>query len=555
MTAEILSGIVKETSNAGHGQKGAIIARYAKALGVSEKTLYREISKAAPSGRSRRSDAGDTSVDDGTLKMIAALMLGSVRGNGKQTMDIPTARQILQAQGVEIPVSDSRLSVLLKEKGLDVASMKADAPCIRMRSLHPNHVHQVDPSLCLLYYSPDGTQHIIRDEEAYKNKPFMEKIKPLKLWRYVLVDHYSGTVCHRYYQTEGENALTLWEFLLYAWGEKENSRAVFHGLPEILVCDKGSANTAGAIANALGSLRVQLIPHTAENPRAKGSVEEGNNLVEKLFESRLRFQPAASVEELNRYAEEWDALFNANMIDGYDSRLTRAGLARTELWLRIRGEELIELPEEAPSLLIRNAEKRVVASDLTVSFNGLYYPVSGMPGIRPKMEICVQPILVSRDRKVLVSYEYGGEKVEDERLPLVMDGAGFRIDAPVFGVDFKRNADTVQDKARKGLQDLLGDGKVPFIESTGGEGIRALDAIVPSDSGAVFQKKGKPLVIEPKPARRFSLVEASAMVRDRIGRFDITMRQMISERYPDGPTAEDIDALCSELQEKETKHA
>ena len=554
MKAE-LGGIINEIRSAGYGRKGELVEKYSKILGVSVKTLYRMLAEASPTGRAKRCDAGESSLDESTLKLIAAMMLNSVRGNGKQTMDIPTARQILLAQGIEIPVSDSRIAVLLKEKGYDIQGMKAAEPCIRMRSLHPNHVHQVDPSLCLLYYSPDGKQHLIRDEEAYKNKPFMQGKEKLKLWRYVMVDHYSGTICHRYYQTEGENMLTLWEFLQYGWGIKENERAVFHGLPEILVCDKGSANTSGAIANALRSLRVTLIPHTVGNARAKGSVEDANNLIEKLFESRLKLQPVSSVEELNEYAEQWDALINANLLEGYDSRLTRAKMARTDLWLKIRPEELVELPGGAASLLMRNAEDRKVDSSLTVSCRNRLYSVAGMVGIRPAMTVKVQPILVSPDNKILVSYMYDGELIEDERLPLEMDEAGFRLDAPVFGVEFKRNADTVQDKARKELKALIGDDGIPFIETTEGRGIRALDAIAPSDDSLVMPKVGRPLKVAPRPARRYSLVEASRFIRDRLGRFDVNIRQMIIDRFPDGPTDEELETICSELMAKETRHA
>lgn len=550
-----LVGIIREIRSAGYGHKGELVEKYSKILGISTKTLYRMLAEASPSGRSRRCDAGESSLDETTLKLIAAMMLNSVRGNGKQTMDIPTARQILQAQGVKIPVGDSRVNALLKEKGYDIQCMKAPEPCVRMRSLHPNHVHQVDPSLCLLYYSPDGKQHLIRDEEAYKNKPFMQGKEKLKLWRYVLVDHYSGTICHRYYQTEGENALTLWEFLLYAWGLKENERAVFHGLPEILVCDKGSANSSSAISNALRSLHVKLIPHSVGNARAKGSVEDANNLIEKLFESRLKLQPVSSVEELNEYAEEWDALINANMLDGYDSRLTRAKMARTDLWMKIRPEDLVELPEGAATLLIKNAEDRKVDSSLAISYGGLLYSVAGMVGIRPAMTVKVQPILVSRDRKVLVSYTYDGEKVEDERLPLEMDDAGFRLDAPVFGIEFKRNADTMQDRRRKELKALIGEDGIPFIEASDGNGIRALDAITQSGDGLIMPRTGKPLQVAPRPARRYSFVEASRFVRDRLGRFDVSIRQMIIDRWPEGPTDDDLESICNELVAQETKHA
>jgi len=39
-------------------------------------------------------------------------------------------------------------------------------------------MHQIDPSLCLIYYTPKG-QAIMRDEEFYKNKPASMDIRSL----------------------------------------------------------------------------------------------------------------------------------------------------------------------------------------------------------------------------------------------------------------------------------------------------------------------------------------------------------------------------------------
>ena len=87
MKAE-LGGIINEIRSAGYGRKGELVEKYSKILGVSVKTLYRMLAEASPTGRAKRCDAGESSLDESTLKLIAAMMLNSVRGNGKQTMDI-----------------------------------------------------------------------------------------------------------------------------------------------------------------------------------------------------------------------------------------------------------------------------------------------------------------------------------------------------------------------------------------------------------------------------------------------------------------------------------
>ena len=71
-----------------------------------------------------------------------------------------------------------------------------------------------------------------------------------------------------------------------------------HGVPFILYTDKGCANTSGLFKNLLERLDVTFIPHATGNSRAKGQVENGNNIVETQFEGRLRFIKIESLEQL-----------------------------------------------------------------------------------------------------------------------------------------------------------------------------------------------------------------------------------------------------------------
>ncbi|MCD2164674.1 hypothetical protein [Comamonas koreensis] len=70
--------------------------------------------------------------------------------------------------------------------------------------------------------------------------------------------------------------------------------------------------TKHAIKSLLASLEVEAITHEAGNSRAKGGVENANNIVETQFESRLRFEPVNSVAELNATAQAWAEAYNAN---------------------------------------------------------------------------------------------------------------------------------------------------------------------------------------------------------------------------------------------------
>ncbi|MCP3704747.1 MAG: transposase family protein, partial [Alteromonas sp.] len=206
--------------------------------------------------------------------------------------------------------SASTVRKLLREQNATARMLNQSTAHVQLRSLYPNHVHQVDPSLCLIYYPPGGkkgrVQRFMSDDEFYKNKPEnLEKIKNLRVWRYVLTDHYSGAVRVRYYESAGETMANLYDFLLWCWGLHNDEKCPMRGLPDILVMDKGSANTAGAVIRALDALSVDVIDHEVGRARAKGQVENANNLVEKLFESRLMFEPVNSVAELNERVIAW----------------------------------------------------------------------------------------------------------------------------------------------------------------------------------------------------------------------------------------------------------
>lgn len=442
-------------------QCGEAVAEFANLHGCSPSTVYRKLKTIGwSSGRRPRSDRGATSQDLTVLNDVCAAIKIGVRENDKATMHTPTAVSMLSQNGRAITVSNSRINTLLRDRQMNLASQRLDRAAQPMQSLHPNHVHQVDPSLCLVYYLPDGSQHIIRDDQFYKNK--LENVAKLKFktWRYVLTDHFSNATVVRYYQAKGENQANLFDFLLYCWQKREGR--LMHGVPKMLYWDKGSANTAGAIKNALRALGVEAKEHKAGNARAKGSVENGNNRVECLFESRLRYEPVDNVEQLNAAVEGWSNAYNANAIPQYDARLRRKYMAepqaRYALWQMIRQEQLRILPDVALCRMALSSDfiERTVDNELTVSFKHPstkareHYDVSHIPGIYATATVKVSPLIYG-DGEVLVSVtDYKGDETTHvvkpvERNPLT----GFRKDAAVFGEEYKSQPDTTIEIAGK----------------------------------------------------------------------------------------------------------
>jgi len=550
-------------------QRGKLVASFAEQIGFSKNKVYRDLKNKVgwSSGRSTRKDKGTTSQDMAALTDLCAAKKECVRKNGKVTMHTTVARSMLSSNDRSFTVSNSRLNVLSKQRGMGIAQQKQQRPFQAQRSLYPNHVHMVDPSLCLLYYDPKKGQSYIRDDEAYKNKPEnIEKIKQFKVWRYVLVDHYSHTVMVRYYRSHGETQLNMYDFLLWCWKKKED--VPFHGVPEILCWDKGSANTASAIKTALKSLDVKTIEHEAGNPRAKGSVEKANDLVETHFESLLMFEPVTCVEELNVAAEHWMNAYNSDTIDDLNCKLNRPGMtpcARYEMWQRNGVNQLRLLPDEMVCRYLFSAEpvERTVRPDLSVSFKHPmsdgrnFYSVAGIPNVYPKAKVKVSALIYGNALIVLHVEDYNGDETEHIIEPVAFDEfSGFALDAAVIGDEMKSQPDTVIETAGKAADQAAFPGKtqeeikklqrknaVPFNGT-----IDAHSHLADTDMPSYMRRPGSELDVpnrmhvEVKP---LSYIEAARLLISQLGRaLSPDDNRAMREAYPDGVPPDEIETLC-----------
>ena len=158
--------------------------------------------------------------------MIAAVLLEHMRKNGKMLKSVEAAVEVLRANnmiealrinaatGEVSPLSISTIRKALRNYRLHPEQLLAPAPAMSLRSLHPNHVWQIDASRCVLFYLPraskgDSGLRIMDHTDFYKNKPAnVIKVINESLWRYVVTDHTSGWN-YSTYVTGGENA-TNW---------------------------------------------------------------------------------------------------------------------------------------------------------------------------------------------------------------------------------------------------------------------------------------------------------------------------------------------------------
>lgn len=492
-------------------------------------------------------------------------------------MPTPVAMNVAHVNGMEVNVSKSRINTIMREQRLDVASVMAARNTIQLRSDHPNHLHQIDPSLCLIYYM-GGKQRVMRAEEFYKNKLENYAKVQLKVWRYVRYDHASGTVDVRYFEAAGENQHSLFEFLLWTWG-KQDSR-VSHGIPKILLWDKGSANTSNAIKNLLDALGVDHQTHQAGHAWAKGGVEQANNLVETHFESRLRIEPVESVAQLNASAEKWVRDHNANAIPHVECRVKRASgelLVRDDLWqliMRTPGA-LVAIPDrKVCAYFMHGAEQSRQVRNLRISFvhpelgkSHQYDLTAWAEFLGNGVQVKVWPLLLKDGAVRIEIARIGGDPLQIE-VPAVtaFDEYGRDLNAQMIG-EFSRAATTANEAAERRLtqaaygaeatRDTAEESRAkqqrPFAHLNDGKGLVAHSHLGKEELPRRLLPQAQALDTEQVRAARDSRTEFPPLsivefAKSMGKQWQASFAAVVSQRYPAGkiPAAE-TDALKERL--------
>lgn len=556
---DYLRGVVRELDRAGHGKRGDIIQRAAEFLGLSKQALYAKLRTVGwTSGRKLRTDKGDSDVPESEVVAVAAVMRSSRRANGKTLLPVPDAIEIALANNLlSTRVTPTTMLRLMRRYHCHPAQLAQPEPHVNLRSLHPNHVWQLDASICVLYRLRNGRVNVMDHRKFNERKPRdLAAIVNERVLRYAVTDHASGALYARYYEAAGEDQLTLFEFLMAAFNQR--SEGLMHGVPWMLVWDAGSANMAHGIQNLLTSLAVRHWTHIPGNPRAKGQVEGVHNIIERKFEGRLSFVRIDCINALNAHLDTWLRDFNGNAVHSRH-RATRWGV-----WQTIREDQLRLCPPLATcrDLMIAKPQPRTVSGNLTISFKyrgyaaGQYY-VGDIETLRvgDVVQVSVNPyrapniFIVMRDEAGAVRYH--------ECQPVAEDRFGFAVDGPVIGERYAAHADTDSDSARKRVNDLaFGERETLAADAAKVKGRLAFDgAIDPfkdveeraAQVPAFMQRRGTELHV-PNPAhvdlKPLSHVEALYELRAKIGRaLSRPEAELVAERYPDGVPHEALDEL------------
>ncbi len=566
-----LAQVLQAAQAAPRGGKQAIYAAACAELGMSAATLHRHLGKiTVKPERKKRSDAGDVSLTRDEAVAISAALMTSHRKSNKRLMSIGQAVEVMRANGEVraertdpatgelVPLSDSAIARALRHYNLHPDQLNRPTPAVELKSLHPNHVWQVDASLCVLYYlnarteAESGLQVMERDK-FYKNKPAnLKRIEADRVWSYEITDHNSSAI-YLQYVMGAESGTNLADCFINAIQKRECDP--FHGVPFVLMMDMGSANTSGLFANLARRLQVKTIAHAPGNARATGQVEKTRDLIERSFESGLRLRPVRDLAELNAQAQRWARWFNATKVH------SRHGKTRYDAWMAITADQLRVAPpvEICQALLTESPETRKVTDFLTVSYKGREFDVRGVPNVMvgEKLHITLNPWVL--EAAMVVDTDAEGNEVLHS-IPLVMrDEAGFRSDANVIGEDWKRPADTQLEANRKEVDRFAYDAKsdaeveakrkakaVPF-----GGRIDPGKVIDQAPERTFLPRRGTDLQTtvstQKAPARVLNTFEAAA----ELVRMGLTMTRETSAQvrawYPDGIPEDELQDLQARL--------
>jgi hypothetical protein len=434
----------------GGNQRKAVIAKYtAPPWGWSASRVYKVAQTYGwRSGRKTRADKGlirIPGIDEEKLEFAVRVVIASTRPKtGKRLTCTEDLIEQLVLNGYEEfrNMCPQTLNRLLRERGLSHHLLIADGPAIEMASLHPNHIHFVDASVCVQWDLRGSKKMVPRDMQKafYKNKPgYWREVRKV-LIRWLLVDHCSGMFYVDYTYAAGENTADLLNFLIDAWSVKPYSdRYPFHGVPKMLGLDPGAANTSHEVKALTEKLGVELYVHAPGNSRASGAVEVIHGYWERRFEWELLLKLADDLDDLRARAH--DRMINLNATKEH----ARHGRTRCAKWMEITQAQLRILPprEHCHTLATCSPGTRVPDERLRITVDGRVFQLYA-------------PALKGRK----VNYDYNPWQVDElnvwtddgEMVPCRLirkNEHGFDSDAPVFGADeYKRHADTPAQRVR-----------------------------------------------------------------------------------------------------------
>ena len=558
------------------GERGDMVKNMASALGVSVQTGYRYLERYAAwaSGKKPRRDKGETCVPESLCRKIAELMLFP-RANGKQIMTLKLAVTIAKSSGEGIADPETgeitmpsveTISRAMRQYGCHPEQLRKGKPTGRVRSLHPNHTWLLDASVCILYRIRGTKRVVFLDERSYnaKKPKNLAEIGNRRIVRYVVVDHTSNAFYVRYEQAAGETAEGVLRTLIEFIADRGHHDPA-HGLPSILYTDPGPANTASLITNFCEQLDIRLIHHAPGAANATGAVEVHQDIIEKQFESRLRFIDVPDVAYLQSEADRWRRHFCAR------AEHSRLKTTRNNAWLTIREEQLRTVPRDVLEAIAQwKTERRNVGTDFVISVNThtshgvrsydlrelAYHGLSARESVRVLLNPFKAPEIVA-----VMDMPDGTEK-RFNIAPMETDQYNQDLSAPVFGECYrampKTHSEKVLEEIKKQAYGVDSAEEAERLHNAGKRPSSVTNIMADVKEAPLYLgRTGQPVKLaaptaEPMPMSRVAF--ADMMKREHPDVWNdanaAACMEWLSTRYPDSVPGKEIENVVARMCEK-----
>ena len=568
--SEIIVDTLRAMNAAKHGERGEIVRAAAERAGVSKQTMARWLAQAGDTWRRTRADSGKTCITREAAEKIAATML-FCRQSNKRMMPPVEAFLTLVDAGEIAPVVDAATGVIrtparstilraLAVHGVAPELLTRPAPHVQMASRHPNHVWQIDASVCALFYMENGRARAADASEEYKNKPQnMARAQAGSVVRYVVVDHFSGAL-FVHYALGTESTANAAEALIRAM--ECATPGLMHGVPKMLCADQGAAHKSAPFRRLLDCLGIELWLHAPKKARATGAAEVANRIVGEQFERKLRLFEIDGIEALNAAAQDWMVQFHLSRVH------SRHGHTRFGMWSTIAPADLVEIDGAlAREMVLSRPQRRTVDGELHIPFAGEQYDVSEVPDVYPgcRIEVCVNPL--HPDCVCVICTQPDG-KTRITHAPRVQrNDAQFAADAPIWGEAFRELKETPVETARRRVADTARDlpanlrnkraqARTDALELTAGEklfGARATpEKLFAAPDVLPLPRKGETTATPPVAVQRaveqYSHFRAARWLAERGVALTDTVHALIDREWPDGVPETDLEELQRRAQ-------
>ncbi len=448
-----------------------IIKQASDLYGVSESTLYRQLSLVKKPKSVQRSDAGrPRNIPEEKMmqycEIIAALKIRTTNKNGRHISTV-TALDVLESTGVDSEYGFIKLPKGLLNKatinrylslyGLDKTNLIKNAPAVRFQAKHSNECWQFD-------LSPSDLKSV--DEPLWYDK---SKGLPI-LMLYSVVDDRSGVCYQQYRNVHGEDAGNALRFLFDAMAPKDDPDMPFHGIPNVIYMDNGPIAKSTVFLNVMRFLGIEIKIHMPDSKdkrrktaRSKGKVERAFRTVKECHEVLYHLREPKNEIEANEMLSDYLKKYN-------DHQHRAEPHSRMDDWLKnIDGAVKKMCSWERFCAFAREPEKRTVGIDARITVDGSVYEIDA---------------------------DLAGEKVVlwwglfDDELYVEHDGqrygAYFPISGPVPLFRYRKFKKTRNEQRLDKIESLAKSLKLPETGDANSEVISAM-------------KK----VVEPVPAREF----------------------------------------------------